>query len=426
MSWRVAWRGRELLLLLVAALPALVGTATATASRLGELALPALAPVLVFFAAALAFHLLLCLAGSRGDPLLLPVSVLLSALGLVFVSRLDPALGQRQLVWLVLGLVVAGATFLLTRELGWLRRFKYSLATVGLGIVALTFVFGQDLNGSGARLWLGGGGLYFQPSELLKVLLVVFLAAYLDEHAAILARGSYRLGPLPLPPIPYLIPLLVMWGLAVALLVVQRDLGAALLFFGIFVAMLYLASGRWLYLVGAGVAFAGAVWIAYHLVPVFHQRVEAWIDPWSQPSGLGMQSIQGLIALAAGGVFGSGLGLGRPGYVPAVHTDFILAAIGEEAGLAGTLALLVLYAILIGRGFRLAARARSLFATLLAAGLVTILGVQTFVILAGVLRLLPLTGITLPFVSYGGSSIVTNYVLLGLLLRLAADEAKAR
>jgi cell division protein FtsW (lipid II flippase) len=421
----IALRPRETGLLIVAGAVILTGAVTANAAASGSIELGALLPVAIFLAAAFVLHLVLCLAGARGDELLLPVVAAISGIGLVFVSRLvDAEVGIRQATWLVLGLAVAAATFFLTRDLSWLRRFKYTIATIGLVLVALTLVFGEDVNGSGARLWLGVGGQYFQPSELLKVLLVVFLAAYLDERGAILARGAYRLGPIPLPPIPYLIPLLVMWGLAVLLLVVQRDLGAALLYFGIFVAMLYLASGRFLYLAGSIAAFGIAVVVAYRAIPIFQGRVDAWLDPWSLASGLGFQSIQGLIALATGGVFGEGIGLGRPGFVPAVHTDFILAAIGEEAGLFGTLGLLTLFAVLIGRGYRLASRSRSTFAALLAAGLVTMLGIQTLVIVGGVLRLLPLTGITLPFVSYGGSSILTNSVVLGLLLRLAADEAR--
>ncbi|MCS6802692.1 MAG: FtsW/RodA/SpoVE family cell cycle protein [Chloroflexota bacterium] len=422
----LSWRGREIALLLTGGAVGLCGAALASAARNGEVLPAAMVPVLAYLGAAIAVHSALSIAGTRGDQLLLPIVVTLSSIGLVFISRLDAGFGMRQTIWLVLGLAVAAATFFLTRRLSVLRQFKYSIATLGLILVGLTFLFGQDLNGSGARLWLGAGGIYFQPSELLKVLLVIFLAAYLDEHATILARGSYRLGPLPLPPIPYLIPLLVMWGLAVGLLVIQRDLGAALLFFGIFVAMLYVASGRLLYLAFAGAAFATAVWVAYHTVPVFQSRVVAWLDPWGQPSGVGMQSIQALIALASGGVFGTGVGLGRPGYVPAVHTDFILVAIGEEAGLAFTLGLLALYAVFIGRGFRIALQSRTTFAALLAAGLVTVIGIQTVVIVGGVLRLLPLTGVTLPFVSYGGSSILTNSVLLGLLLRLAADTERER
>lgn len=422
---RPRWRLREAGLLISGGALVLCGAMTASATRSGEIVSPSVALVLGYLAAALVIHLALSVAGAGGDQLIFPVAVVLGGLGLVFITRLDADFGLRQTVWLGLGLAVAGVTVFLTRNLALLRRFKYTIATGGLLLVGLTFLFGQDLNGSGARLWLGVGGVYFQPSELLKVLLVVFLAAYLDEHAAILSRGAYRLGPIPLPPIPYLIPVLVMWGLAVGLLVIQRDLGAALLFFGIFVAMLYLASGRLFYLSVALAAFAAAVWVAARMVPVFQTRVSAWLDPWSEPSGLGMQSIQGLIALASGGIFGTGIGLGRPGYVPAVHTDFILVALGEEAGLAVTLGLLALYAVLIGRGFRVALRSRSTFAALLAAGLVTAIGIQTFVILGGVLRLLPLTGVTLPFVSYGGSSILASSLLLGLLLRLSADAEGA-
>lgn len=421
-----AFRGREMVLLLFAGVLVLTGASVTALAQSGGLRLTDLSRPLIYLAAALALHLFLSFAGLRSEQLLLPVVAAISGIGLVFVERLDPELlAPRQLVWLLIGLLACLATFLLSRDLNRLRRFKYSIATVGIILLAATIVFGQDLNGSGARLWLSVGTLNFQPSELLKVLLVVFLAAYLDEHALVLSRGAYQLGPLRLPPIPYLIPLFVMWGLAVLVLFVQREHGAALLYFGIFVSMLYLASGRWLYPVVGLLAFGVIGWLSYYVIPIYRGRVDIWLDPWSQSAGLGHQLVQGLIALASGGLFGVGIGLGRPGYVPAVQTDFILAAIGEETGLIGALALLALYAVLLGRGFRIAQRARSSFAALLAGGLTTVLGIQTFVILAGVLRMMPMTGITLPFVSYGGSSILTNFVIVGLLLRVAADTENA-
>jgi cell division protein FtsW (lipid II flippase) len=386
----------------------------------------ALRPALIFIAGLAATYLVLVAAGFRGDQTVLPVAATLTGLGAIMVRRLDPAVADRQLNWFLLGLVALLATLLLLRDLDVLKRYRYIWALAGLTLVAVTLVFGQDTGGTGARLWLGLAGYYFQPSELLKILLVAYLASYLAENQEILAAGTYRLGPLRLPPLPHLAPLAVMLGISLLLLVGQRDLGAAMLFFGIYLSMLYMASGHISYVLAGLLPFAAGSWLAARALPYVAARVEAWADPWSRASANGYQIVQALIAIAAGGVFGVGLGYGYPRYVPAIQTDYIVAAIGEEMGMAGVLAVIALYMVLVGRGFSIALRARDPFARLLAAGLSTVLALQSLIILAGALKVIPLTGITLPFVSYGGSSLVTNFIIVGVLLRVSAQETDGR
>jgi cell division protein FtsW (lipid II flippase) len=290
-------------------------------------------------------------------------------------------------------------------------------------LLLLTMVFGSDPNGSGARLWLVVGPINFQPMELVKLLLVVFLAAYLEEYRELLALAGRRLGPLWLPPVPYLAPMLVMVLAVLSILAIQSDFGPALLLFTVMLAMLYAASGRLSYVIlGLGlllVAGAAAATAVQHV----RVRVTNWIDPWSQATGSGYQLVQALYALASGGVLGAGLDAGSPRYIPAVHTDFVIAAIGEELGLVGSLAVINLFVVLTLLGLRVAVRARSGFNALLATGITAVLALQALIILAGTLKLIPMTGITLPFVSYGGSSVVVNFLLVGLLLSISQEES---
>jgi len=297
---------------------------------------------------------------------------------------------------------------------------------LGLALILATFVFGVDPNNSGVRVWFNLGFFYFQPSELLKIILVIFMASYLNEYREVV-QSNYRIGPFTLPPLPYLAPLVGMWAIAMLTIVFQRDLGAALLLFGVFLTMLYVATGRGLYVVVGVAAFAGGAYLLYRLLPIVGLRVSVWLDPWASAQGSGYQIVQAIYALASGGIFGAGLGRGVPEYVPAVHTDFIFVAIGEELGLAGTLAVLIAYMLLIFRGYHLAlaipGRFRG-FEQLLVVGLTSIIAVQAFIILGGNLRLIPLTGITLPFISYGGSSIVVNFLIIGLLLRISVSDQR--
>ena len=355
------------------------------------------------------------------DPLLLPVAATLAGLGQLMTSRLEPALGPRQGIWVLAGLASLAGVSLLPSP-ARLRRYRYTWASLGFLLLVLALIFGSDPNGSGARLWIVLGPLNFQPMELVKLLLVVFLAAYLEEYRELLALAGRRLGPVWLPPVPYLAPMLLMVGLVLAVLFWQRDLGPALLLFSVMLAMLYAASGRLSYVgLGLGLLLLAGV-VADRLFEHVRVRVENWIDPWSQATGSGYQLVQALYALGSGGVIGAGLDAGSPRYIPAVHTDFVIAAIGEELGLIGSLAVVNLFVVLTWLGFRVAVRARSGFNALLAMGLTSVLALQALIILAGTLKLIPMTGITLPFVSYGGSSVLANFLLLGLLLSVSHEE----
>jgi len=331
---------------------------------------------------------------------------------------------EKQAVWLALAFLL----LLLTLAAPWpnlaLKRYKYTAALLGLGLVGISLVFGTDPNGSGARLWISYGGINFQLSEVMKVLLVVFLAAYLDDKRELLSMGSYRLWRFNLPPLPYLGPLLAMWGLSVVVLVAQRDLGAVMLLFGVFLAMLYMASSRLLY-VWAGVGlFLAAAYAGYQVFSVVQRRIDIWLNPWADPQNTSFQLVQSLVAIASGGVLGTGLGHGYPNLIPAAWTDFPFAALTEELGIMGGLAILCLYALFTFRGYVISLRAPTSFEQLLGAGLTTTLGLQALIIIGGNIRLIPLTGITLPFISYGGSSLLTNFVLVGLLLRIAGRRER--
>lgn len=419
MTTRLRWR--ELGLLAYPILLLLLGLGWLALARGESVTVGRLQPALLLALLFVLGHLWLCWRLPAADQLLLPIAAGLTGIGELMICRLTPELAYRQLVWVGLGMLALAAGAVLLPSVAWLKRYRYSLAALGLALVLLTMVLGVDPNGSGARLWLGFGGVYLQPSELLKVLLVVFFAAYLDEYRELLTYAGPRLGPLRLPPLPYLAPLLAMFGISQAVLIGQHDLGAALLFFGIFLSMLYVASGRVSYVLAGAALFLAGAQLAQALFGVVRLRVAIWLDPWSLADGPGYQLIQALMAFGAGGVFGRGLASGYPEYIPAVHTDFIIAAIGEELGLAGSLATLALYMLLVDRGLRIALASRDSFGTLLATGLTSVVGIQALVILAGTLRLIPLTGITLPLVSYGGSSILANFLLLGLLLRVSAE-----
>lgn len=418
-------RARELGLLALAACMLGVGLWQMDLARDGALSTRSLTALGAFTAAFLVAHVWLTVRLPRADQLLLPLAAMICALGQIVVSRLVPDLAVRQGMWVGVGVAALLAVVTVVPSIGWLRRYRYSWAAVGTLLVLSTFVLGIDPNGSGARLWLGAGGVYFQPSEVFKILLVVFFAAYLDDYRELLTYAGPRIGPLTLPPIPYLTPLLGMLGLALMVVVLQRDLGAALLFFGVFLAMLFAGSGRALYVVlGLGLFMLGAT-LLYQFFDHVQLRVDTWLDPWSRAERGGFQLVQGLTALAAGGLFGSGLTFGYPEYVPAGHTDFVIAALGEELGLAGTLAVVALYMLVVHRGFHIALGTRDSFAELLAVGLTSVVGIQALVILGGTLKLMPLTGVTLPLLSYGGSSILANFILLGLLMRIS-HEAEAR
>ncbi|MFL5735641.1 MAG: FtsW/RodA/SpoVE family cell cycle protein [Chloroflexia bacterium] len=383
-------------------------------------------------------HAWLNITHPRADQVILPLVAVIMVLGLVMIQRLEPALvagsdafkgiANKQVIWITLGVVALLLTVTFVRDLSLLRRYKYTFAIAGIALVVVTLFRGSDAgSGTGVNLWLNFGFFQFQPSELLKVLLVIFLAGYLDDKRDLLA-SPYRVGPISLPPLPYLAPLLLLWALALVLFVVQKDLGSALLFFGIFLSMLYIASGRAFYVVGGLALFGLAAYLLSTLLASqfqhIQQRVDIWLNPWPVGNTEGFQIVRSLFALASGGALGSGIGFGAPATIPAVHTDMVISAIGEELGLAGTLAVIALFMLLVYRGYHIALLARNGYEQLLAVGLTTVLGLQTIIIIGGAIKMIPLTGITLPFISYGGSSLITNFVIVGLLLRISARKGR--
>jgi cell division protein FtsW (lipid II flippase) len=268
--------------------------------------------------------------------------------------------------------------------------------------------------------------LHFQPGEPAKVLWIAFFAGYLTQKRELLSEGSRSVGRLRLPAARHLGPLVAIWGISILVLVFEKDLGSSLLFFAVFASMLYMATERSAYLLGSLLMFSVGAIAADHMFAHVQERVQAWINPWPIAQDKGFQIIQSWYAFAAGDVYGKGIGLGVPARVPYASTDFIFAAIGEELGLIGTLALVACFLLLVGSGYRIAIESTRPFSKLFAAGLTTILGLQTFIIIGGVTRMIPLTGITLPFVSYGGSSLVANFVILALLIRMSDENARDR
>jgi cell division protein FtsW (lipid II flippase) len=427
-------RARESLLLLAAAAALLIGWVTLASQQAGQLTLGEPGPLVLYLGLLALIHAAFMLTGRRTDQVLLPAVGLLGGLSLLLMARLPQGLGaqsfagdrlglaQLQLLWLVLTFTLLGVLAIVVRSDGWLRYYKYSWAAVGIALLLLVFVLGEEING--ARLSLRVGPFAGQPSELLKVILVVFLAGYLADNRALLARTSTYLGPIPLPPLPYLLPMLAMWGLALAMVIVQRDLGAALLFFSVFLGLLYVATQRVSFVVLGAVMFLVGGAILYLVFGHVRDRIDIWIDPFADAQDKGFQVVRALYAFGRGGILGTGLGAGLPRVgdspaIPAIHTDFVFTALAEELGMVGALAILALYLVIAERGLRIAAAAADDFRALLATGLTLVIVIQAAIIIAGNLKVAPLTGITLPFVSYGGSSLLANAIVVGLLLALS-------
>src|SRR5215212_5045623 len=350
------------------------------------------------------------------DPYLFPMVAFLSGWGLLSVWRLDPSFGARQALWFVVSIMVFLFGLGLPSTLDFLRKYKYILLSGGLLLTALTLIFGTNPIGYGPRLWLGCCGLYFQPSEPLKLLLVAYLASYLADRL-----------PIKLNTIPLIYPTFLLGGIAILLLLFQRDLGTASIFIALYTVVIYLATGRRRTIL-ISVLILGFMAVAgYYLVDIIRLRIDSWINPWNDPSGGSYQVIQSILAIANGGLNGRGPGLGSPALVPVAISDFIFAAIAEETGLAGTVGLIAIFGIILIRGLRIALRAPNMFRRLLAAGVTAYLGIQALLIICGNLRLLPLTGVTLPFISYGGSSLLTSFVALLILLLISnhLDEEPA-
>ena len=357
----------------------------------------------------------------RADPVLLPIAGMLGGLGLAMIYRLLPArFADAQAIWLLIGLAAFVLTLVLVRDDRQLDGYTYTIGLLGLILLLLPVVPGVGFEVNGARLWAHLGPLAFQPAEFGKILIVIFLASYLSAKRELLEAGVGRLG---LPRAKDLGPLLLAWGASLAVLFLERDLGASMLFFGVFVVMIWVASGRVAYLLTGGLLFAAGGVMGYLFLPHVQNRVAYWLHALEPATvhdvGYG-QLAQSWFALASGGLVGTGLGRGSPDLIPYPASDFILSAFGEELGMLGTAAILLLFVALIGRGLRIALDREDAFGRLLATGLTTTIALQTFTIAAGVTRLIPLTGVPLPLVSYGGSSRVATFVMIGLLVRISA------
>ena len=387
----------------------------------------ALIPLLVGVLALIAVaHLAVRRLAPAADPTLLPIAALLHGVGYVMITRLDDGLAARQTTWSLLAVGAFVLTLLIISRITGLLRKQWWLLGTAIALLVSPFIPGVGVTFGGARIWVSVGPITFQPGEFAKVLLAVFFASYLADRRMLLKDRSWKLGPLRLPQPADLFPVAFGWGIAVLIMVGQRDLGSSLLFFTLFIVMLWTATERVTYLFVGLLLFAGAAYVAWRLFGHVQTRVDIWLDPWADEYGKGYQLVQALYGLGDGGLIGTGLGRGSPNLVPEAQNDFIFAAIGEELGLLGASAVLGAYVFIIRAGLHVASRTTREVEKLLAVGLTTILGMQAFIIIGGVIKVVPLTGITLPLVSYGGSSLLANYVLLALLIRVSDSAAVRR
>ncbi len=427
-------RNRELLALIPASLLVTVGFAAVFIQEDDLISDTSLTYGGVFLGLCFVAHLIIRFTLPDADPYLFPLVALLACFGLVMIFRIDEDLARDQAQWFVIGLIVFAATILLLRkDYRVLERYRYTIALVGIVLLLLPRVPGIGAQVNGAYLGIELGPISFQPAELSKICIIIFLASYLRDTRQVLVQGARRFAGITLPPLRHLMPLLVVWGAAMVLLVFIRDLGSSLMFFGAFLAIIYIATDRLSFvLIGLGMFGLGA-WFFANTVSHVANRIDAWQHPFDDQLydavGGSYQIAQSLFAQADGGVAGAGFGqalietpTGAP-ILPAAQTDLIYALITNELGLFGAAGVLVVYLLVTERGMRIAMLAQDSFSTLLAAGLAAVFALQVFVIVGGVTKLIPLTGVTLPFISYGGSSIVANFLLVALLL-LISDRAR--
>jgi cell division protein FtsW (lipid II flippase) len=375
-------------------------------------------------------HLAVRRFAPAADGTLLPIAAMLNGLGFVMIARLagggkDYAQQARiQSVWVTIGIVVFVVTLVVVRDVRIFARYRYIALLLGLMFMLLPLAPGIGQSRGGGRLWIGLGPLSFEPSEIAKVLLVAFFAAYLADKRELLTQGRIRIGRWFVPSPRDLGPLLLAWGAALLVLAYEQDIGTSLLFFGVFATMLYMTTRRAAYVIGTVLLLIIGGLIAYKAFGHVRVRVENWTNPWPNASGSGRQPIQSWYALGSGGIAGTGLGLGQPWQVPLASTDYMFASIGEELGLVGSVGVIALFMLFVGSAYRIAVDTVRPFTKLFAAGIATIIGLQTFLIIGGVTRAIPLTGISLPFVSYGGSSLVANFALLAILLRISDESVR--
>lgn len=427
-------RNRELLALIPASLLVTAGFAAVFIQRQAALSNVSLTYGAMFLGLCLLTHVVLRFTLPYADPYLFPLVALLASFGIVIIYRIKPSLAGHQALWFVLGLALFALTIVVFRDYRRLERYRYTIAVIGLLLLVLPRVpgLGAVTNGAylGIRIPLLGA---FQPAEVAKIAIVIFLASYLRDTRQVLVLGARRFLGLTFPPLKQLGPLLAVWGASMLLLLVIRDLGSSLMFFGGFLAVLYVATNRASFVAVGLALFAGGAWFLGTHTPHVQDRVQAWLHPFNpaiyDKVGGSYQLAQSLFAQGDGGLFGQGFGqaiLTLPqgqSLLPAPQTDLIYAVITDELGLFGACAVLLIFLLIVERGFRIAMLARDSFSTLLATGLTSVLALQVFVIVGGVTKVIPLTGVTLPFISYGGSSLVANFVLLALLL-LVSDRAR--
>ena len=419
-------RNRELLALIPASLLVTAGFAAIFIQRNELLSNVSLTYGGIFLGLCFVAHLVIRFTLPHADPYLFPLVAVLACFGLVVVYRIDETLARDQAQWFVIGLIAFAATIFLLRDFRVLERYRYTIALAGLALLLLPRVPGIGQQVNGAYLGVGVGPISFQPAELGKIAIVIFLAAYLRDTRQVLVQGSRRFLGITIPPFKHLGPLLVVWGAAMFMLVFIRDLGSSLMYFGAFLALIYVATNRLSFVViGLGMFAAGAYFFASTVSHV-QDRVDIWLDPFKTYDTTGYQIANGMFAMADGGLFGQGLGaavLKVPGtgaaLIQAPETDMIFAVIVNDLGLVGGLGVIATYMLIAERGFKIATLASDSFSKLLATGLTAVMALQVFVIVGGVTRVIPLTGVTLPFVSYGGSSIVANFILLALLLLIS-------
>jgi cell division protein FtsW (lipid II flippase) len=429
-------RNRELLGLIPASLLVTAGFAGVFIQRENALSNVSLTYGALFLGLCIAAHIFIRITLPRADPYMFPLVAVLASFGLVMIYRIDSTLARQQAQWFVLGLILFAATILLFRDYRKLEQYRYIIMLVSIGLLVLPRLPGIGYSANGAYLGVRIPGVFvFQPAEISKIGLVIFLASYLRDTRQVLVQGGRRILGITLPPLKQFGPVVVIWGLAMAILVVLSDTGSSIMFYGGLLAMLYVATNRLSFVVIGLIAAGIGFWYLGTHIPHIHARVETWLHPlnptlYHAPLG-SYQVANALFAQAAGGLFGQGFGraaLAVPGHavgslLPAPQTDMIYAVITDELGLFGAVAVLITYLMFVYRGFKIALLARDSFSTLLAVGLSAMFALQVFVIVGGVTRVIPLTGVTLPFISYGGSSIVANLVLVALLL-LVSDRAR--
>jgi cell division protein FtsW (lipid II flippase) len=365
-------------------------------------------------------HLAIRLFAPLADPTLFPLGGFLTTVGFICISRLDPEQAQAQALWILVALTAFCATLGVIQKTITLENYRYLslIGAVTALLLPLTPGIGREIYGS--RLWINIGGFTIQPGELAKILLIIFLASYLSDRKELLSAANKKLR------LKDVAPLVFALSLSIIIMVLEKDLGSSLLFYSLFLCLIYVASKRISFVIIGLAAFGIAAYVSYKIFGHVEVRVTTWLDPWADPQGDGYQLIQSWFAFANGGVSGTGLGLGTPNLIPKVSTDFIFAAIAEELGLAGSIAVLIALLLICTVAFRIALNASKDFSKLLATGCGAILAIQSFIIIGGILRIIPLTGLTIPFVSYGGSSLLANFIILAILLRISDEETRLK